>query len=111
MSRPSGSRHRVSKFERVFKSLPNLGRKFQYRRYTIENRSHTLWFSLFLVAARRSSVIEADLLVPAVEISNPAAANADEPKRESRLSGIGERAARFGVRWCDGLIRPQFHAL
>ena len=44
-----------SKFQRVFKSLPNLGRKFQYRRYTIENRSHTLWFSLFLVVARRSS--------------------------------------------------------
>src|SRR6202040_2146053 len=44
-----------SKFQRVFKSLPNLGRKFQYRRYTIGNRSHTLWFSLFFVVARRSS--------------------------------------------------------
>src|SRR6202040_4484060 len=44
------------KFQRVFKSLPNLGRKFQYRRYTIGNRSHTLWFSLFLVVARRSSL-------------------------------------------------------
>ena len=44
-----------SKFQRVFKSLPNLGRRFQYRRYTIGNRSHTLWFSLFFVVARRSS--------------------------------------------------------
>jgi hypothetical protein len=44
-----------SKFKRVFKSLPSLGRKFQYRRYTIGNQSHTLCFSLFLVVARRSS--------------------------------------------------------
>ena len=52
-----------SKFQRVFKSLPNLGRKFQYRRYTIGNRSHTLWFSLFFVVARRSSVSKEEHLV------------------------------------------------
>ena len=45
-----------SKFQRLFKSLPNLGKGASSRKYAIENRSHTLWFSLFLVVARRSSM-------------------------------------------------------
>ena len=40
--------------------------------------------------ARSQHVIETDLLVPAIEISNLTTANADEPKRESRLAGINE---------------------
>jgi hypothetical protein len=52
-------------------------------------------------------VIEADLLVPTVEISDPAAANADEPKREPRLSGISEveinQLRQQFPQWIDGI--------
>ena len=51
--------------------------------------------------------VEADLLVPTVEISDPAAANADEPKREPRLSGISEveinQLRQQFPQWIDGI--------
>jgi hypothetical protein len=44
-----------SKFLRVFKGLLTSNWALGFPRYTTGFQSHTLWFSLFLVVARRSS--------------------------------------------------------
>ena len=67
-------------------------------RYTIENRSHTLWFSLFLVVARRSSRNSAE-----AEVHKHGTVS--EPKR-SKVVRQSDRTARPAANIYPSIERP-----